>query len=135
MLVKVKFNPGIYADLLADLKPTAIKTVAQNRRYLKIYRRLRDKGDRITPEENEMASLLAQLISSFEQQHYKMPKLTPREALIGHMELNAYTQADIARVVGSRSTVSQILKGKREISKEVAKKLAKFFNTSTDMFL
>jgi HTH-type transcriptional regulator / antitoxin HigA len=62
-------------------------------------------------------------------------KPTPREALIGMMEMNHLKQADIVPIFGSSGITSEVVNGKREISKTHAKKLAKFFHVSTDLFL
>jgi HTH-type transcriptional regulator / antitoxin HigA len=74
-------------------------------------------------------------IVSTGQQRYKMEKLTPREALIEMMKMNHLKQADIAHIFGPRGVTSEVINGKREISKANAKKLAAFFITSTDLFL
>jgi len=94
-----------------------------------------DKGESRTPEERELMKLLGHLIHTFEQKHYKMEKVTPRVALIEMMKMNHLKQADIVHIFGSRGVTSEVISGKREISKANAKKLAKFFNTSTDLFL
>jgi HTH-type transcriptional regulator/antitoxin HigA len=64
-----------------------------------------------------------------------MEKVSPREALVAMMEMNHLRQADIVHIFGSRGVTSEVISGKREISKANAKKLAKFFHTSTDLFL
>lgn len=132
---RAQFDASAYAGHLAEALPTVITTVAQNRRMLKIFNKLMDKGENRTPEEHELMKLLGHLIHTFEQKHYKMEKVTPREALIAMMEMNHLRQADIVHIFGSRGVTSEVISGKREISKANAKKLAKFFHTSTDLFL
>jgi HTH-type transcriptional regulator/antitoxin HigA len=133
--VKVKFNPKRYAGLLAESLPTIIQTEAQNRRLLEVVKRLIDKGDDITPEEVELAKLLGHLIQEFEQRFYKPRSVTPREVLIELMAANNLKQADLIPIFGSKSIVSEVVNGKREISKAHAKALAQRFRTSTDLFL
>jgi HTH-type transcriptional regulator/antitoxin HigA len=132
---KAQFDAKTYAGLLAEALPEVIETVAQNRRMIKIYKTLMDKGESRTQEERKLQKLLGHLIHTFEQKHYKMEKVTPREALIKMMEMNHLKQADIVHIFGSRGVTSEVISGKREISKANAKKLAKFFHTSTDLFL
>lgn len=134
-IVKAKFNPQKYAGLLAETLPEVIETVAQNRRMIKILNKLMDKGENRTPEETKLAKLLGHLIQEFEQRFYKPQKPTPREALIAMMEMNHLRQADIVHIFGSSGVTSEVVSGKREISKAHAKALAKFFHTSTDIFL
>jgi len=132
---RAQFDAKTYAGLLAEAMPEVIETVAQNRRMIKIFKKLMDKGESRTPEERKLQKLLGHLIHTFEQKHYKMEKVTPREALIAMIEMNHLKQADIVHIFGSRGVTSEVISGKREISKANAKKLAKFFHTSTDLFL
>lgn len=134
-IVKAKFDARRYAGLLAETLPEIIETEAQNRRLLKALKRLMDKGENLTPEEIKLMKLLGHLIQEFEQRFYKPESPSPREALIEMMDMNSLRQADIVHIFGSRGITSEVISGKREISKANAKALAKFFNTSTDLFL
>jgi len=134
-IVKAKFDAERYAGLLAETLPEVIETEAQNRRLLKVLKKLMDKGNSLTPEEIKLMKLLGHLIQEFEQRFYKPQSPTPREALIEMMAMNGLKQADIVHIFGSRGITSEVISGKREISKANAKALAKFFHTSTDVFL
>jgi HTH-type transcriptional regulator/antitoxin HigA len=134
-VVRVKFDPKIYAGLLAEALPIVIETEAQNGRMLKIAEGLIKKGEKKTPEETELLKLLGQLIHEFEQRFYQPEEATPREVLVELMAANRLKQADIAHIFGSRGITSEVVNGKREISKANAKALAKFFHVSTDVFL
>jgi HTH-type transcriptional regulator/antitoxin HigA len=131
---KARFDVKKYGGLLAKAVPAVIETERENRRLLKVLRGLMKKPD-LTPEETKLAKLLGHLIQEFEQRFYKPQKPTPREALIAMMEMNHLRQADIVHIFGSRGITSEVVNGKREISKANAKALAKFFHTSTDIFL
>src|SRR5574341_509274 len=133
-IVKAKFNPQKYAGLLAEALPVVVETEAQNRRMLKALKRLMDK-DTNTPEEIELMKLLGRLIQEFEQRFYQPQSPTPREALIEMLAMNGLKQADVVHIFGSRGVTSEVISGKREISKAHAKALAKFFHTTTDVFL
>src|SRR5215510_4870923 len=134
-IAKAKFNPKKYAGLLAETLPEVIDTVSQNRRMIKILDELMDKGAKRTPEETKLARLLGRLIQDFETRYYNPQKFTPREILIELMEMNNLKQADLLPVFGSSGIASEVINGKREISKAHAKALAKFFSVSTDLFL
>src|SRR5262249_8241633 len=131
---RARFDVKKYGGLLAEAVPTVIETERENRRLLKVLRGLMKKPN-LTPEEIKLAKLLGHLIQEFEQRFYKPQKPTPREALIAMMEMNHLRQADIVHIFGSRGVTSEVVNGKREISKANAKALAKFFHTSTDLFL
>jgi len=134
-IVKVKFNAQRYGGLLAETLPAVIETEAQNRRLLKVLKSLMDKGENLTPEEAKLLKLLGHLIQEFEQRFYKPESVTPREALIEMMAMNSLRQADIVHIFGSRGITSEVISGRREISKANAKALAKFFHVSADVFL
>jgi HTH-type transcriptional regulator/antitoxin HigA len=51
------------------------------------------------------------------------------------MEQRGLEPHDLWPVLGSKSRVSEILNGKREISKAQARKLAEFFHISVDLFI
>ena len=51
------------------------------------------------------------------------------------LEQRGLSAKDLWSVIGSKSRVSEILAGKRSISKDQAKKLAEFFRVSVDLFL
>jgi HTH-type transcriptional regulator/antitoxin HigA len=51
------------------------------------------------------------------------------------LEHRGLKSSDLWPVVGSKGRVSEILSGKRPISKEQAKKLAQFFRVRADLFL
>lgn len=132
---KARFDAKAYAGLLSETLPEIIETVAQNRRMIKALNRLMRKSENLTPEEKKLMKLLGHLVCDFETRYYKPQKPTPREALIGMMEMNHLKQADMLSVFGSSGVASEVISGKREISKAHAKALAKFFHTSTDLFL
>lgn len=51
------------------------------------------------------------------------------------MDQRGLRQADLVPVLGTRTQVSEIVSGKRGISKAQAKRLAEFFHTSVELFI
>jgi len=123
-----------YGGLLAETAPTVIETERENRRLLKVLRGLMKKPD-LTPEEKALAKLLGHLIQEFELRFYKPRNPSPHEALIAMMEMNHLKPGDLLSVFGSSGIASEVISGKREISKAHAKALGKFFSVSVDLFL
>jgi HTH-type transcriptional regulator / antitoxin HigA len=127
-------NPSRYGRLCAELLPKVIESEEE-------FDRLAAKLEELTflnnpgAEEIEMAKLLEKLLQVYDDEHYELPPAPPKEALRFLLEQRGLRPVDLAPVVGSRSQVSEILSGKRAISKAQAKKLAAFFRTSTDLFL
>jgi HTH-type transcriptional regulator/antitoxin HigA len=95
-----------------------------------------DEDGKLSPEEQEYSDLLGALIEQYEDAHYPI-KLTgaPHERLAAFMEHRGLSQADIAKIIGSRSITSEILSGKREISKAVAKRLAEHLRAPVELFI
>lgn len=93
------------------------------------------KGETCTPEESALLDLLLKLIDDYQEKNSIIPKLDPREALEYLMEVNNLRQADLVKVFGSRSRVSDAVTGKRAISKDQAKRLGEFFRVSPALFI
>lgn len=51
------------------------------------------------------------------------------------MEQLGYTQTDLAKVVGLKSRVSEILSGKRKLSLDMIRRLHKKLNIPTDVLI
>ncbi len=75
------------------------------------------------------------LIETFERRHYKIKQSTPRAILNELMAANRLKQSDLLPVFGTKGRVSEAVNGKRDISKEQAKKLATFFHVSAELFI
>ena len=81
----------------------------------------------LSREERELADLLTLLIEDFEERHYSLPKATPLEMLAFLMEQHGLKQKDLVDVFGTRSIVSEVVNGKRELNKEHIRKLSERF--------
>lgn len=75
-----------------------------------------------TPEGDRL-DILISLVERYEQKYFPMPKLDPVEHIIGHMDLTGRTQADLGKLLGSRSRASEILNRKRALTVEMIHKL------------
>jgi HTH-type transcriptional regulator/antitoxin HigA len=126
-----------YGRLLAKAAPRVITTEEEHERALANVESLIEKGERkMTPEENELLDLLTNLIRDYEASVYPpREKSKPHEMVAFLMEQRGLTPKDLWSVIGSRGRVSEILAGKRPISKEQAKKFAEFFRVRADLFL
>ncbi len=130
-------DPKRYGRLLAKTVPRVIATDDENRRALAIVESLMERGERnMTPEEVALLDLLTNLIRDYEASKYPpRPKSTPHELVAFLLEQRGLKPNDLWPVIGSKGRVSEILAGKRAISKEQAKKLAEFFHLRADLFL
>jgi HTH-type transcriptional regulator / antitoxin HigA len=128
------FNPKTYSSLLSDALPQVIKTQEEYDRALKLIEPLHCKKS-LTPEEDALYDLLSILIENYEDQHFSMPEAEPYEVLQHLLEVTGKKQAELVGIVGSSGVVSEIVNGKRAISKTQAKTLGEFFKVSPSLFI
>ena len=98
---------------------------------------LMEKGEcNVTPEESELLDLLTNLIRDYETEvRPPREKSKPHEMVAFLLEQRGLAPKDLWHVVGSKSRVSEILAGKRSMTKEQAKKLAEFFHVGVGLFI
>ena len=82
----------------------------------------------------EVLDFLAEQVRAYEAQHAVIPVAAPPDVLRFLMGQHGITQ-DGLRDCAPQSRISDILSGKRAISKEVAKRLAQRFRVRADLFL
>lgn len=129
------FDTNAYIQLLAEIVPKVIETEEDYERFLKVAEHLTFKKNR-SPEERALHKLLVKLIEDYEEENYPMDKSTPHEILQHIMESSGLRQADLVRILGSSSgVVSEMVNGKRSISKAQAKALGEYFKVSPSLFI
>ena len=120
----VDVDPKRYGRLLARKLPAVIRTPEENERLIQQLGELDKRYDKLSPEELEYYDLLTVLIEAFEDAHYELEGSTPDSRLRGLMEEHGLRQKDLLDVFGSRGIASEVVSGKRAVSKAQAKKLA-----------
>jgi HTH-type transcriptional regulator / antitoxin HigA len=129
-------DQGKYKRLLVRVAPTAIESAAENERALGVLERLLGKGEaNLTPEEDALVELLTQLVENFEKRTYPRKKSSPPDLIRYLLDQRRLRPAHLAEALGSRGRVSEILSGKRTVSKEQAKRLGAFFHVSPALFI
>lgn len=124
----------IYSNLLQKNIPKVIETETEYEQTLAKAEELIFARDK-TPEELELLKLLVLLIEQYEAENYSFNTAKPFEILQHLMESNQIRQTDLVDIIGSSGVVSEVVNGKRSISKNQAKALAKFFNVSAELFI
>jgi len=128
-------NSQRYGRLLSKAQPMIVRTEEENERALSLVEKLFEKGDKLSSEETALLELLVKLIADFEEEYYPIRDASPQEVLLELMNARGLKQADLANVLGSKSRVSEVLSGKRELSKSQIKSLSEFFNVSAELFI
>ena len=130
-----RIDPVRYRRLLSRTMPVLIETEEENARILAIVERLMQKGEKLSAEEEKLLKLLARLVEDFEERFYRPSKATPLEILHHLMEARGIKQSQLWEVFGSKGVASEVLNGKRGISKTQARALANYFHVSADLFV
>jgi HTH-type transcriptional regulator/antitoxin HigA len=129
-----KIDPGRYKRLLSQTMPMVIESVEENERMLSVVEKLMDK-ESLSPEEERLLKLVARLIEDFERQYYHPKEAAPLEVLQHLMEARGVKQTHLWEVFGSKGVASEVLNGKRGISKTQARALAHYFHVPADLFI
>ena len=131
----LEVDPKCYGRLLARKLPAVIRTEEENDRLVAELERYDRRHDELTPEEREYSALLTVFIEAFEDANYPLEGSTPGSRLCSLMEEHGLRQRDLLGVFGSSGIASEVVRGKRAISKAQAKKLAGLFHVPADLFL
>jgi HTH-type transcriptional regulator / antitoxin HigA len=79
--------------------------------------------------------MLTLLIEDYEETNYPLPQVSPSESLNALMEERGLRHKDIWPVLGNKGAATEVLSGRRSISKVQAKRLAEFFHVPVDLFV
>ena len=113
-----------------------IKPIKTEKDYQKALKRLELVFDaKSGSAEGDELELLGILISQYENEHFPIDLPDPIEAIKFRMEQLNYNQNDLARVIGLKSRVSEILNRKRKLSLDMIRKLHEVLNIPTDVLI
>ena len=127
-------DPVAYGKLLAVELPQPIQNDREIDRMVARLEELDFAKRRLTPEEEALREVLAALIEVYDDK-FSLPEQPPHEMVKYLMEQRGLKQADLVPVLGSRAQVSDLVNGKRGISKAQVKKLAEYFGVSAELFI
>lgn len=86
------------------------------------------------PNEDRL-DVLSTLVEAYEREHFPIEPPTAVEAILFRIDQGGMTRADLAKVVGGRSHASEILSGKRELSREAMRTLNVRFGIPAESLL
>lgn len=125
-------NREVYAELLTHYQPTIIESEEKYNEMIAAAEELMAKEK--SPEAVEILKLLAVIIGVYESNVCIVANL-PHENLKHLMESNHLKQKDLVGIIGSTGVVSDLMNGKRSISKTQAKALGDVFHVSPALFI
>jgi HTH-type transcriptional regulator/antitoxin HigA len=123
-----------YLSLLQAHQPRPIHTDAELDAAIALLDDFLDRAT-LTPDEEDFLELLSALVENYERDHVAIPLVSGVAVLRHLMEENGLTQADLAADFGGKSVVSEVLSGKRALSKTHVRKLSERFGLPSDVFL
>ena len=123
-----------YRALVHRVPPKVIRTERENEAYTEILYDLDRRSKTLTPAERELAELLSLLIENFEEKQYPLPRAKPLDVLRFLMDQHGLKQKDLLDVFETPSIVSEVLSGKRELTKDHIKRLSNRFHVSPELF-
>lgn len=86
-------------------------------------------------QEYDELDILSTLVEKFENEHCPIPPPDPIEAIKFRMDQLGLQQADLAKYLGGKNRVSEVLSRKRSLSKKMILSLHKNLNIPTDSLL
>ena len=114
--------------------PVSIKTNEEQRMIAAVGAFMK-KGN-LSPEEERLVELLTDIIQDYEQRIYEPERRgTPAEILRFLIEEKGMKQKDLLPIFGSEGIISEVLKGKRNITARHAKLLGEYFKVSPELFI
>ena len=113
------------------IKP--IKTERDYRKALKEIEKLWDAKPN-TPMGDRL-DVLVTLVEAYEQKHYRVDPPDPIEAIKFRMEQLELKPSDLAKILGGRSRVSEVLNKKRKLTVEMMRSLRKHLAIPADSLL
>ncbi len=87
-----------------------------------------------SPEFEEL-ELLALLVKDYEDKYFPMPFPDPIEMVKMRMEEKGLKNRDLVGIIGSESHVSSVLKGRRQITLDMARALSHMLNIPATIFI
>jgi HTH-type transcriptional regulator / antitoxin HigA len=134
MSATLTIDPKKYARLANRVVIKAIETEDEYDRMVSAVGQLMDKRD-LSPEEAALLETMAILVQAHDDRHHPVAQTAPNEMLAYLMKSSGLTAKDLLPVFGTRGRISEVLGGKRSISKDQAKKLAAAFQVTADLFI
>ena len=136
MTANIRLDTKKYRKLVSRALPVIIQSESEYERLRDQVWNLMSKGENnLTLEENMLLGLLGKLVEDYENRTMSVPDVPPNRILKHLMEARKLKQMDLVPIFGTSGRVSEVLSGKREISKVQAKSLAKQFNVSAELFI
>jgi len=89
----------------------------------------------LSEAERDYMYVLGGIVEEYEAKHVVIPDVSGVELLRFLIEENGLTQASLSHIFGGESNISEVLSGKRELSKRQIRRLSQRFGLPADAFI
>ena len=125
--------PDDYFKLVRGFPLASIKTQEQLEKAQRFMDRLLAQGELNSGEEMYLDAL-SDLVAAYEDEHHVIEPASDRDLLRHLMEAKGITQAQLSRDTDvPRSTISEILAGKKPFSRQMIRKFANYFGVDASL--
>jgi HTH-type transcriptional regulator/antitoxin HigA len=125
-----------YLELIRELPIRPITSAKEHKAAQVILDRLVGRDDLTSGQLDYLAALI-RFVEDYERERFTlgMKRLTPIELLRHLMEENDMNTSDLGYILGSRGLASEVLNGKRGLSKMLIRRLSEHFGVGPSLFL
>jgi len=116
-------------------KPHLLRTEAEYKAAIAEIERLLDEDVVAGSEGYDRLEFLSVLVEHYEDEHYPMGPVTPRQAVTFMLEQKGLRRSDLDDVMGGKARVSEFLGGKRDLSKSQVAGLRRLLGIPADILL
>jgi HTH-type transcriptional regulator/antitoxin HigA len=138
MAAKAKFrlkgkSHDSYLELICAFPLSSIQNDEHLHEAQKVMDNLLAKGELDAGEETYLDAL-SDLVGVYEDEHHAIPPASDADMLRHLLEAKAITQAQLSQETGiAKSTISEVLSGKKPFSRQLIRKLAAFFKVEVSV--
>ena len=133
--MSIASTSNTYPDLLVRYVPRVIRSEREHKQALGKIDKLMAIA-RPNKAQQGVLDLLVETVERYEEQTLPTPELSPQELLAHLIEVREITQSELARAASiCRSSISDMLAGRRQISKANALKLSDYFGVDAGLFI
>jgi HTH-type transcriptional regulator/antitoxin HigA len=124
-----------YRRLVSEFPVRIIRNEKENQEFLLKLEQLNGRWDSLSEGERVLYKTILLLVEHFEHEHYELGEATPVEVINELMGANGLRQRDlVGNIFETASVASDVLNGKRELTKEHIRRLSKRFGVSPAAF-
>jgi HTH-type transcriptional regulator / antitoxin HigA len=126
-----------YLALVRKFPLRLIRSEEENEAALVVIEALGERQQErpLEPEEHDYIAVLAKLIEEYENEHHPSGPVSGAAMLAHLIEAKGITQARLAADTGlAESTISQLLEGKRTLSRQIIANFANYFHVEPTLF-